>query len=116
MHCECINSSYIQYINRYKKCSFSFSIRTSQINSLINCEQIAINPFNKKLQPIELKRLKILNFYGYKSTFKITSICNFIYSLYHIFFHIFSLYILDIFGSASSRWKLLTYVNEMSMF
>lgn len=47
------------------------------VNSLVNCQEIRMKPFNNKLQFIKLNKLKILDLDGQKSSTKIKSICDF---------------------------------------
>ena len=42
-----------------------------------SCEQIEINSFNTILEPINLKELRKLSFYGHKPSFKIQPICDY---------------------------------------
>ena len=47
------------------------------INSLVNCEVIWINSFDKELEPIKLHKLKKIVISGCNSSYKIESICSY---------------------------------------
>ena len=50
------------------------------INSLVECEEIHIEPFHPELQPIKLNKLKILDLNGKHSSIKISSICDYAFN------------------------------------
>ena len=70
------------------------------INSLSNCEELHINPFQNDLQPIKLNMLKILDFDSLDSLFKIKSICD------------FAFYECDVVEEINLSWNNISFISE----